>query len=166
MPAFVWTDPPPTLRREVPAVSAAAPPLAAVVKPPKVARGLRQCFTDGGRAQAGFVERNDCTVRAIAIACRIDYASAHAACKAAGRKDGRGAMPSEWGSVLRAQGWTYRHGGRCTVACFVRNHPRGRFVCAMRGHAFAVIDGVVHDNGALVGARCRVQFYFTAPVDQ
>lgn len=39
-------------------------------------------------------EANDCSVKAVAVACNVEYSVAHAAMKAAGRQDRKGAYPN------------------------------------------------------------------------
>ncbi len=40
----------------------------------------------------------------------------------------------------------YNPNNRTTINKFVKDHPKGRFYCVVRGHAFAIIDGVVYDH--------------------
>ena len=42
-----------------------------------------------------FGEHNDCSVKAVAIACDVEYSVAHAALKKQGRIDGKGAWPNQ-----------------------------------------------------------------------
>ena len=42
------------------------------------------------RGEEHRFEGSDCSVQAVAIVCGVTYAEAHAACKALGRKDGKG----------------------------------------------------------------------------
>ena len=124
--------------------------------------------TDGGRAAASIQDRNDCTVRALAIASGIPYAAAHALLKAHGRKQGKGvltavvidAFKDHLGDYVRTSPFMSE---RPTVASFLRDQPKGTFVVAVRGHVFAVIDGVQHDNGeGLYKPRCRVKGFWPA----
>jgi hypothetical protein len=41
------------------------------------------------------------------------------------------------------------------VAAFIAAYPQGRFIVHRRGHAFAVVDGVLHDwkGGTKVGSK-------------
>lgn len=49
-------------------------------------------------------------------------------------------------------------GERPTLAQFCKNHPEGRYWVFVRGHALAVIDGIVYDHKH--GPRRRVAFAF------
>ena len=124
-------------------------------------------ITDGGKP-ANLNENNyDCTVRALAIAGGIDYEVAYIIAEDAGR------MPAKsypWAQVVREwmnQGFgTYDWNiGNGTVASFIRNNPRGRFVLrvytygAKSGHVFAVIDGVIYDNSP-VSTRQEVRSFY------
>lgn len=102
-------------------------------------------------------ENNDCVVRASSLATGKPYAEMHAAYKAAGRKDRRGTPVFLISKVLdyklgiKAQ--TRRNA--MTLARFLTVYKTGRWVMCNARHAWAVIDGVVHDMGP-VGARTRV----------
>src|SRR5512138_901139 len=55
-----------------------------------IGRPQHHC-TDGGRTVAGFTsEKNDCTVRAVAVGCGVPYDVAHDELARRGRKNGRG----------------------------------------------------------------------------
>jgi hypothetical protein len=101
-------------------------------------------------------EDNDCAVRALANAFGTSYTYAHDAMAAAGRKEGKGTSLAIIHDLV-----TQEHGGKrgakiervgkgvgqrqVSIATFCKFHPHGRFYCIVRGHAFAVVDGVVHD---------------------
>ena len=102
-------------------------------------------------------ENNDCVVRASSLATGKTYAEMHAAYKAAGRKDRRGTPVRLISKVLDyklAVSPLTRRSAR-TLASFLAEHKTGRWVMCNARHAWAVIDGVVHDAGP-VGARTRV----------
>ena len=110
-------------------------------------------------------ERHDCAVRALMVAACVDYNTAHAACKAAGRADRDGFDTNGYTRAIRAlipeasamvweptkttlgpSGWRIRV-RRPTLAAFIEQHPRGHYVVHVPGHYLAVVDGVVHDWG-------------------
>ena len=107
----------------------------------------------------------DCSVRAISIAADIPYADAQQAFKEAGREDGKGTPWEVSCALYERLGFLRHHTRRChyagrravvrymTVAQFIRAHPKGRFTLHRRGHAFALIDGVVHDWSVGTGPR-------------
>lgn len=109
-------------------------------------------ITDGGKAAAGFHnEYNDCAVRAVAIACELPYADAHKKLKAHGRKDGK----TTYGFVAfvdkkikteKKLKPAKKKASLGTLATFIKTNPKGTFIACKRGHAFAVIDGIVHDS--------------------
>jgi len=111
---------------------------------------------------AGFwYETNDCAVRALAHSFGIDYARAHSVLKAAGRKDKRGTPVNIIHNVVLQEhggkrGYQLQRVGRSwegldkhevTIGTFCKYHPKGRFYCIVRGHALAIVDGVVQDSG-------------------
>jgi hypothetical protein len=106
----------------------------------------------------GFSERRDCTVRALTNVSGASYAEVHAVFAAHGRKNRRGiALRKVLQSVARDLGLTaqvVRRSG--SVERLLRDFPAGRLVINTRGHAFAVIDGVVHDS-IVTSPLCHVQ---------
>lgn len=48
-------------------------------------------LTDGGKRESGIVDKNDCTVKAIALACDVSYEEAYQFMQKNGRKPGKGA---------------------------------------------------------------------------
>lgn len=110
-------------------------------------------------------EKLDCVVRALALVTQRAYRDVHAKCKAAGRKDSRRTKDVVVAAVATQLGVTrLTHIGRPTLAQFLRDFPTGRFYVSRRGHAFAVIDGVVHDwQRSRTGPRSRVRLAFALP---
>jgi hypothetical protein len=109
-------------------------------------------ITDGGKTSSGFTnEYNDCTVRAISIAYQIPYAQAHAKLKDWGRKDGKPCMGFAWFMNDRMASTEkgvrpLRHRSLGTLQNFCKNHPTGRYVIRIKGHALAIVDGVINDS--------------------
>ena len=60
----------------------------------------KSCQSAAGRPRG---ETNDCTVKAVAIACQMPYIKAHALMKDAGRKDGRGFNALKTNKVIEQQ---------------------------------------------------------------
>lgn len=120
-------------------------------------------------------ETNDCTVKAIALLCDTSYEAAHAALKAAGRQDRKGAYVHQQTKAIQALGFKLSYLGNRSIHTRARgysdiiasypgvhkncksittHHPR-RFPAAWanqpnmlmitRGHAAAFKDGRVHD---------------------
>jgi hypothetical protein len=110
-------------------------------------------------------ENNDCVVRALAIAADIDYSLAHKWAKQClQREDGKGVYGTIPKMNLLAQNnltilsKSIKSAGKMinkdytqkpvqyTVGTFPRKFNKGRFLVIVRGHALAVVDGVVYDN--------------------
>jgi hypothetical protein len=126
-------------------------------------------------------ETNDCTVRALTAAANIPYEQAHALMAKHGRKFGKGSYHetqakayTEAGGELRAifgttKGAKYRahtakdvpHQEGITLGTLIAEIPNGRFVCIMRGHAFAIVDKQLADGGSLPsGSRIQAVYRF------
>ena len=116
-------------------------------------------------------ERRDCAVRAMTVATGRTYADCHAALKAAGRVDGKGAR---WDTLEKALGrpfvsyiglqrrWRGDQELRPTAAALLRSLPKGRHIVFVTGHFFAVVDGVQVDiHPSLYRPRSRVWGYWT-----
>ncbi len=105
--------------------------------------------TDAGRSAAGYLnEKLDCTVRATAAGLDVPYAAAHRLLKGAGRKDRcRFPFQTQYSKLGFEQ---YPGLSRLRVKAALAALPAtGRFLLLVRGHIFAVVDGVVHDNQPL-----------------
>lgn len=107
-------------------------------------------ITDCGRSTSGLKEKNDCTVRVLAAVLCLDYRTAHGLLAKAGRKDGHGFRFRE--PEVFALGLEALPEYSCkTWRSVSKELPTlGSFVIRVRGHVFAVVDGVVHDTGAPV----------------
>lgn len=108
---------------------------------------------EGGRSEA-----LDCSVRAVAVATCSDYEQVHALFKKRGRKDRHRISSAALGNVLTdmipsTEEYFCPRDIRPTVNQFVKQHPKGHYVLAVRGHFFAVCDGVVHDWKAGPGRK-------------
>jgi hypothetical protein len=119
-------------------------------------------------ANSGITDRNNCTVCALSNVSGISYHEAHLITHAAGRKMRKGfktvvlmkhiqenqdnyrlvfkeimnqdktTTPGVWVSRFAKKGMT--------IAKFIQQNPTGRFYVRRSGHAFAIINGVVHDH--------------------
>jgi len=120
---------------------------------------VKRYHTDAGRTETHPHETRDCTVRALAVAAGIPYEQAHAALKAAGRTDRKGIVLAQAinSGRLKLEGRKFVDVLK-TPTClgfFLKAHPKGTFLCRKARHAFAIVDGILHDNQAL-GSRMRV----------
>ena len=94
-------------------------------------------------------EKNDCTVRALAIATNSTYVKAYMVCCQAGRKHNRGFYIEK---LLKKQ---CDHLGHrffklpfrkpITVQKFMQKYSEGVYYVKIRGHVFVIKQGIVHD---------------------
>jgi hypothetical protein len=94
-------------------------------------------------------EKNDCTVRALAIATGTSYLKAYMLLCQAGRKHNRGFVIEK----LLKKNCSYL--GHCffklpfrkpiTIQKFITKHPTGTFYIKIRGHVFVIKEGTVYD---------------------
>lgn len=109
-------------------------------------------------------ERNACAVRALSVAANMPYEIARRLYAKHGRKPNDGAYRFTTRAVmdeLDYQPVAHFAPVLCravfiTLAQFIKAHPRGRYWLGRKGHAFALIDGVVHDWAWGGSARCRI----------
>jgi len=129
-------------------------------------------------------EKNDCTVRALCNATGVPYRDAHRRLALEGRQHGHGmkfeSVIAQWAlaktilfgyriskvefktsskSTIRRTnlGWSHRMVTvRPTLSQMLRECRAGRYIVVKRGHAFTIIDGVIHDSTP-VGARSQVR---------
>lgn len=105
------------------------------------------------RRSAELGEDNDCSVKAVALACGLPYDAAHAAFEDAGRRHGRGVLTPQIFKalkVLKINTQPISHlrqpnGSRYTPRTISRLLPFGRYLVYTRGHVFALVDGQVLD---------------------
>jgi hypothetical protein len=110
---------------------------------------MRIVQNNGGMTNLDKPDRNNCTVRSLAIAYNIPYLKAYQLCKAAGRKDNRGFYTNKIMNHVWKKGYKYtkvRIGRKgMTIRKFLEKNPIGIFLCTRRGHAFTIIHGEIHD---------------------
>lgn len=89
----------------------------------------------------------DCCVRALAVALNVDYAQASVTFSAAGRvlkkgttQDTSKKVYEDWLGMRPLEGVEMMR-----LADFVNLAQSGSYVVHKKGHAFAVVEGVVHD---------------------
>lgn len=124
-----------------------------------------ECFTypfrydDAGRSTSKRPkQKNDCTVRALALARNLPYDEAYDLIAAAGRKCSRGFRLSDW---LIKQPWATkmpfqatRGQRRMNPSSFTKQFTTGTYICKVAKHVFVVKDGVVHDTFESTPLRC------------
>ena len=138
-----------------------------------------QTFAELKEVSKQYREHNDCTVKGLATLFGCTYGVAHRALKKHGRKQGRGAT---WLTIKRAQAdladrfsvsvvecgiphatpsfAKYRGFETPTISQFIKQHPKGVYLLAMRGHVAALRDGVLYDWTANTAKRRIITGYF------
>ncbi|WP_391558986.1 hypothetical protein [Robertmurraya sp.] len=95
-------------------------------------------------------ETNDCTVKAFAVVFDTTYEKAHAHLKHnCGRQNRKGIISRDvLAPSLKKTKYKigpYSKTNRITLKNFIEKHNTGRFYVCVRGHALAVVDGVIYD---------------------
>ncbi len=98
--------------------------------------------------RATYNESRDCAVLALSNALDVAYCRAHAFLANNGRKPKHGIHVGEL--ITRKRGIILGHKLQLvkrsgSLAKFLREFPSGRYLITVRHHAFAVVDGMVHD---------------------
>lgn len=109
---------------------------------------------DPSAGDGALRQRADCTIKALAAAAAIPYEQAHAIAEEAGRRRGRVFKSSVLIEAAKDAGFNFRkiRGTGMTINRFTKKYPQGRFYARKKGHAFAIVDGVVSDKTTL-GSR-------------
>jgi hypothetical protein len=102
-------------------------------------------------------ERNDCSVKALALACDISYEDAYDEMLKVGRKKNKGAYTRQTLKALDNVGIKYReitpngrrirqpNGLKYTVRTIGRDFYAGTYIMTINGHILTMINGVVED---------------------
>jgi hypothetical protein len=93
-------------------------------------------------------EKNDCAVRAVALACSVSYGVAHTTLGMNGRKDGGRTEDHIIFRSIHQLGFTYRKFKvkSKTIRALEKELPaEGAFLVRVRGHILCIRDGVNHD---------------------
>ena len=132
----------------------------------------------------GIVDKNDCTVRALANAASMPYTDAHATLKKYGRKNKHGCAFPIFSAAYGENGFSLMGVFGTTGAAKYYNacvkkvsldvpHFKGmtvgraidellqvgRYIVLISGHAFAVVNGKIFDTGAISSAKSVVAIY-------
>lgn len=97
------------------------------------------------------LERNDCVVRALALAAGISYDESHALLEKHGRQYAKGTSWMTHRNAIKDLNGTAvidtpnTKLAKFTLNSFITNHPTGSYFVIRRGHAIAVINGRVYD---------------------
>lgn len=132
-------------------------------------------YNDGGRSTSKrSKQKNDCTVRALALATKTPYDEVYEVLASHGRKCSQGIFFWKWlksidNTVLdhrfdRTSFPAVKGLRRMNPVRFCEEHPRGTYICTTAGHVFAVIDGVVQDDHQTYDERCIYSAWFVQPL--
>ena len=115
---------------------------------PTLIEAGKQIKNDAGSSESGLNENLDCTIRALSASSGIQYEVAHKIGKDAGRKDRHRFNVPKLIKEAKKNGLKYYKVIRSTITVnkFLQKYSKGRFYCVRRGHAFAVVDGVILDT--------------------
>lgn len=124
---------------------------------PKVSKARNPHFETLSVEAKSFNERNDCTVKALAVGARISYAEAHEALRKKGRRNGKGFYSHAIVSELTARGFKVSHVEPSDV---VDSYPAGHrgYVAPTMSH-FDKYRKVYGNKRLLVRVRGHVAFY-------
>lgn len=108
-------------------------------------------LNDAGRSTSKRPkQKNDCTVRAVALARALPYDTAYELMAEEGRKSGTGFDLVKW---LDNQDWAKKIAfpavkgqKRMNPVSFTETYPKGIYICRVAKHVFTVIDGAVMDT--------------------
>ena len=111
-------------------------------------------YADGvfGKERKKMGDDNNCTVVTLAIVTGRSYQDCHKYLSKYGRRLRRGMLSKEISEALEAMKTfrvvkgEYGNNNRITLNKFLKKHPKGKYYLCHRGHAFAVVDGVVYDH--------------------
>jgi len=97
---------------------------------------------------SGIKDNNNCTICALSTSAGIPYNEAFEIGKAAGRKTGRGFHTEKLALTAKKHGISLRKMKHkpITIQKFLERYPTGRYLVRRRGHAFAIIDGIIYDH--------------------
>lgn len=92
-------------------------------------------------------ERNDCSVKAVAITCRTNYKTAHKALADLGRKKRQGVYIPTIASAIKGLGFKIVRvpSPAKTLGSVAKHLQRGYYIVLVRGHVTAVHNGAIHD---------------------
>jgi hypothetical protein len=112
----------------------------------------------GRRTSTRSKQKNDCTVRAIALARNMPYDEAYDMLAEAGRKCAKGFDIMTW---LDQHEWATKipfpakkGESRMNPVEFAKQFPNGTYICRVAKHVYCVVDGVVFDTHRSRPNRC------------
>jgi hypothetical protein len=146
------------------------------IRKEEVKRGLFDAMEEASKA---FGERNDCSVKAVAVAAGVTYRVAREALRKAGRNYCRGAMQWEIHNALKSLGvevvldnqvihytiqtlhernYVVKNLTTRQLTMFPSIVPVGTFLAYTNGHVVCIKDGQVHCWGATKALRIKSMY--------
>ena len=100
-------------------------------------------------------ENNDCSVLALSWATSVNYQTAHKALNTMGRRPGEGATVKQVIDAAWLMGWQYSNlqSRKMKTVAGVLAKRLDRALVIIRGHIFAIVDGVPFDSNPLDTTR-------------
>ena len=92
-------------------------------------------------------ERRDCSVRAFSVAACVSYSAAQEIFRRCGRKPNKGTPFYVTDRVVKREfpNAVFYGASNLTLPKFAKEHSEGHYIVHVRGHALALVDGVIHD---------------------
>ena len=93
-------------------------------------------------------ERGDCSIRAFSVAACVSYDSARQVFEKHGKHPNKGTPYAVSLDAIKDHfpaSPVIRIDKKLTVNQFVKQHQEGHYIVHVTRHAFAVVDGIVHD---------------------
>jgi len=117
-------------------------------------KNISYIYNDAGRKQNKPSERNDCTVRALAISTNTDYKMAHDFLKERGRKCRKPFLFPKKRSDDYALGYEFvwksfplvKGKKRMSPERFAIEFSKDVYICKTVKHVYAVVNGVINDT--------------------
>lgn len=129
------------------------------------------------------IDSRDCTVRAFASATSTSYLSAHHLAKMAGRAFHKGFWSARILKKAKEEGlldftesfmydkkkaakfgYGYHSSYYPTLLQVMPLLMKGRYILETHSHAFAVVDGVIYDQGSKLKVRARIKTIFEVKI--
>lgn len=107
-------------------------------------------------------DTNSCTVVALSCVTGNSWKACDGYLRKYGRRYRKGMLRKQQEEAFKGltkfvtKESPYNSSNRITIGQFLKKHPKGKFYCCVRGHAFAIIDGVLYDHSE----RLRRQITF------
>ena len=117
-----------------------------------VINAINHLISSGNPTDKG--DRNNCFPVAVAVTTGIPYSDITYHLSHMGRRVGKGTpwstiskyLPRMKFQIMKEYGTWYQRRTNPTVLQFAKSHPTGKYILIVKGHALAVVDGVIYDT--------------------